>query len=514
MAGGRGHDANARKPDLLSGLASGAGRWPAMAAAFGLGVLAATGQAPFGLWPMTLAALAGIGALIAPIARPIAGARVAWAAGAGYFALALVWIVEPFLVDLARYGWMAPFAIVLMAGGLALFWGLGGYLAVRLAPPRSGARMLALALGLGLGGLLRSYVFTGFPWALIGHVWIGTPVMQLAALTGAHGLSLLALLAALLPIGFRWRGAGAALFLALSAWGYGLWAVAQPIPERATQVQVRLVQPNAAQHLKWRPDMVPVFYQRLLSLTAAPGPMPDLVIWPETALPWLLERAAPALEEIARAAGNTPVVLGIQRRDTAGVYNSLAVIGAGGAVQSVYDKAHLVPFGEYMPLERVFARLGVFGLATDGFGYTPGPGPALIDLGKAGQALPLICYELVFPQDIRNAPGRPDWVLQITNDAWFGSFSGPYQHLAQARLRAVEFGLPVLRSANTGVSAAIDARGRVTAELPLNSAGQITVTLPAAPPPTAYARTGDVPVALLVLAALAGLLLRAHSIPR
>lgn len=486
---------------MAPALAEQAARRPGLLA-IGGGVLAAAGQAPLDLWPLALAGLAGLFALVLAAPSPRQGAKRAWLFGGGYFAAALSWIVEPFLVDVARHGWMAPFALFGMSFGLALFWAAAGWLAAKAG---TGARRaLALAVALALAELARSYLFTGFPWALIGHLWIGTPVMQLASLGGAQGLTALTLLALALPFALRGRGAVLALALLGAGWGWGAWQLAQPAPPVADPVHVRLLQPNAAQRLKWRPDMVPVFFDRLLGYTAAPSdPAPDLIVWPETALPYLLERAGGALELIAETAGGTPVLLGVQRRDAGGVYNSLAVLDGQGRVSDVYDKHHLVPFGEYIPLRPLAARLGLRGLAAELlYGYTPGPGPRVLDLGPAGRVLPLICYEAIFSQDLRAAT-RPGWLLQITNDAWFGAFSGPYQHLAQARLRAVEQGLPVLRSANTGISAVIDARGRVLESLPLNTAGQLTVALPPALSQPPYARFGDWPwLALYLLSGL------------
>ena len=252
-----------------------------------------------------------------------------------------------------------------------------------------------------------------------------------------------------------------------------------------------------------------------LELTAAEPaagmPRPDVIIWPETAIPWLLEDAADILAEIAFAGQGAKVILGLQRRDPEGAwFNTLVAIGPGGEVEASYDKHHLVPFGEYMPLVHVFAQLGIFGLATNETGgYTAGPGPHLIDLGSAGRILPLICYEAIFPNDIARADGRAGWMVQITNDGWFGQISGPWQHLALARLRAVEQGLPMMRSANTGISAAIDPYGRVIAALPLGEAGFLDASLPEPLPLTPYARHGDWPV--FALLALLGLFLARRS---
>jgi apolipoprotein N-acyltransferase len=209
---------------------------------------------------------------------------------------------------------------------------------------------------------------------------------------------------------------------------------------------------------------------------------------------------------IAEAAGGVPVALGVQRSEGLRYFNSLAVIGPDAVPRAVYDKFHLVPFGEYIPFGDLAARFGLSAFAAQaGNGYTAGPGAALLDLGDLGRVQPLICYEAVFPQDLRAVPARPDWLLQATNDAWFGQLSGPWQHLAQARMRAIEMGLPLARAANTGISAMIDARGRVVAALGLDRAGVVDADLPAALPVTPYARLGDLPVLLVLIGAMGAL---------
>ncbi|MFW5654397.1 MAG: apolipoprotein N-acyltransferase, partial [Roseicyclus sp.] len=296
---------------------------------------------------------------------------------------------------------------------------------------------------------------------------------------------------------------------------------APPAEPDAGAPVVRLVQPNAAQHLKWQPEMIPVFWQRGRDLTAAParaalGP-PDLVIWPETSLPVLLERSDAARAQLSAAAGPAPVLIGAQRVEDFAARNSLALVGRDGRLEAIYDKHRLVPFGEYLPLAGLAERLSLRALAAvlPG-GYAPGPGPATLDLGPGlGRAFPMICYEAIFPGYVARLDARPDWMAHVTNDAWFGTFSGPWQHLALARLRAAEQGLPVLRAANTGISAVIDARGRILAALPLGEAGHLDARLPPAGAPTLYARSGDMPILLLTLglalgATLAGRRKNAH----
>jgi apolipoprotein N-acyltransferase len=469
-----------------------------------LGALAALGLAPFGIWGATVAAL---GLLIWRLARarPIAAFWHALAAGTGWFALGLVWIVEPFLVQPEVHGWMAPFALALMALGGALFWALPTWIAARLARDWR-RRALAIAAALALSDWLRGWIFTGFPWALTGHVWIDTPVAQAAAWTGAIGLSAMTLGLAALPT-LLWRPTaprlagilpGTALTAALIAafWAGGLARLAAPLPPDQP-TQLRIVQPNAAQHLKWDPDYAALFFRRLLDLSAEPGPR-DLVIWPETAVNFLLEQADEVLPVMSEAAG-APLIMGIQRREDARFYNSLVSIAPGGQVTRIYDKFHLVPFGEYIPFGDAMARIGITAFAAQqGNGYSAGPGPQLLSVAGAPDFQPLICYEAIFPRHLRSLDTRPGWLLQATNDAWFGDISGPYQHLAQARLRAIETGLPMIRAANTGVSAVIDARGRIRASLPLNEAGKIDAPLPGALPPTAWLTTGDWPVVVLL----------------
>ncbi|RUS60250.1 apolipoprotein N-acyltransferase [Pseudorhodobacter sp. E13] len=473
--------------------------WTAAGAAFGLGAVMALGQAPLGLWWLTLPAFAAALHLIAQAQSWGRAAWLGWFLGGGYFLVSLSWIVEPFLIDAETYAWMIPFVLVLMPFGMGLFWALAAGLGHRLPQ-----RLAALAVMFAAAELLRSYLFTGFPWALIGHIWVDTPVAQLAAFAGPIGLTLLtAAIAAAIASARVGPVAAAALALG-GAYIFGAATLNTPIPPRAAPAIVRLVQPNAEQHLKWEADRAHFYFQRQLDLTAArkDGPPPDLVVWPETSVPYLLNDNEGVLAAIARAGQGAQVAVGIQRVEGNRGFNSLAVISAEGRATHIYDKFHLVPFGEYIPFgDLAFDLFGISAFAAQqGAGYSAGSGAALLPLGtRLGTALPLICYEAVFPQDLRAAPGRADWILQITNDAWFGKLTGPWQHLAQARLRAIEQGLPLLRAANTGVSAVIDARGQIVAQIPLGVADFLDAALPPALPAPLYARSGDGPIFLLLI---------------
>ena len=393
------------------------------------GALASLGHAPVG-WPvLTLAGLSGLVLILCRARDARAAAVVGWAGGAGYFAVTLHWIVEPFLVDVARHGWMAPFALALLAGGLALFWALAGWGAAWLVPAAGTAgRALAFAACLTTSEMLRSVLFTGFPWGLVGSVWVDTPLRMLAAWIGPHGLGLVTLLiAAALALALRrgpWRArwAGVALAGVLACAGAGVMAQrGVPTVAAPDRPVLRIVQPNAAQHLKWQPDMIPVFWERALALTAD-GPPARAVIWPEVSLFYLWGTDPESDARIAQAAQGGVALVGAQRFDRGRLHNALGVLGPDGLPVAVHDKHHLVPFGEYFPGGAVARWLGLEGLATDYLGgFSPGPGPRLLDLRAAGlgHALPLICYEAIFPRHARTPPGgpRPDWIVQITNDA-------------------------------------------------------------------------------------------------
>lgn len=492
-------------------------RWQGRAlAAFGGGV-AALALPPFNAWYAIFPTFALIAALVAMAETPRSAAWRAWAAGAGWFAVSMHWIVQPFFVDAWATGWMAPFALVLLAGGLALFWGLAGWISARLC---SGpARALVFAGLLTLTEALRGHIFTGLPWAEPGHGLIDSQALALSAYGGPYGLTLLVLtLSASSTVIYLARGPLWAGWPLAAGLAVGVIPLAPPAPEPAPDAPVlRIVQINAPQHLKWQRDMIPVFFDRGLMLTATEaGPLgpPDLIIWPETSLPNILHQSENARARLAEASGPAEVLIGGQRYAGVEPRNVLAHLDAAGNVASVYDKHHLVPFGEYLPLRGLTERLGLRGLAQMlSGGYRSGEGPALMDLGAFGQAFPMICYEAIFPGYIR-AVDRPDWMVQVTNDAWFGSFAMPYQHLALARLRSAEQGLPLVRSANTGVSALIDARGTVTHSLPMDVQGVLDVRLPPGLPPTFYARAGDLPPLMLaIFVTLSGLAVARRSAP-
>ena len=471
-------------------------QWVQFGVLAGAGAVTGWGHAPLDLWFVSVFVLGLLFALCGHVTTARQSAFVLWSFGFGYFAFSLRWIVEPFLVDIARHGWMAPFALIMMGAGAAVFWALAGWLAARIAP-RSGIMVALLVVA---AEVLRSLILTGFPWALLGHVWIGGHLAQLAAWGGPHILSLLTVFAALMITAFVQKR----IAIGLVGWAViATLAIAvrpdPPAPVTAGLPIVRLVQPNAPQDQKWDPAMRDVFLNRMIAFSSE-GEVPDLVVWPETSVPYLLGQVQENLSFLTDAARGAPLVFGIQRRDASGgAYNSLVVADGAGQVHRLYDKRHLVPFGEYIPGARLLGRFGLQGLAGNlGVGFTPGTRDNVVDLPGIGAAVALICYEGIFAEEITYGV-RPRVLLLITNDAWFGKAAGPRQHFAQARLRAIEHGLPMIRVANTGISAVFDGQGWNRGSIPLGQAGFIDAPLPAALPATLYSRTGDWPVFVILV---------------
>ena len=469
------------------------------------GSAAALGHAPFHLW---FVAVPGFVALFWAVAD--AGTRrrafwTAWCAGSAYFAITMHWIVEPFLVDAATHGWMAPGALVLMAGGLALFWGLAGWLSHWLAPSATW-RAVVFALFLTAAELVRGHIFTGFPWAMPAYIWAETPLRISVAYLGSYGLTAVTLIAAAFVATQPGRLLGPVIGIALFAAVFGLGQFRLNDGSNETLLgKVGLVHPNVPQREKWSREKVPGHLQRLEDLTremtSAAEPV-DMVVWPEVAVVYPLQAAEGILASVSQVADGTPILLGINRREGEDWFNSMIRLDPNGRVGSIYDKVHLVPFGEYIPF-----RLGILRAmaATTSNGFSAGDGVRLMET-PIGQALPLICYEGIFPGHAFRVAERADYILLLTNDAWFGAFAGPFQHFDQARFRAAEHGLPVVRSANSGVTGVIDRFGNVGPSLGLDDIGSQADDVWSGPP-TLYARLGDLPLMLFLGVASIGLLL-------
>ena len=465
------------------------------------GGIGALGLPPYGFWPLTLLALAAMFQIFGGLTDWRRASLVGWTFGAGYFGVAFSWIFEPFLVGPEEFAWLALFAPPLLAAGLAGFWALAFAVAYGVAS----TSILGLLLSLAAIEVARAYLLSGFPWAGLAQIWVGSGLDLLLSVIGPHGLMLLTLIvAAMVRLLLKPKSSNASRFVsAVGLTFFALVAVTLTwrLPEvKTTAAIIRIVQPNAPQAEKWDREKIPQFLARQITATGAGDNPPDLIVWPESAIAPLLGDAAVEFRAIANAARGAIVVLGVNRRDEAGYYNSMVVLDRDGQVAQHYDKQKLVPLGEYMPFPEFFRSLGIRGLAEwADRGYVAGSGPRRLVLGDLGLAQPLICYEAIFPELARQDAERPDLLLQITNDAWFGTRAGPYQHFAQARMRAIEQGLPIIRAANTGISAVIDPLGRIIEIMPLGATGFVDAKLPAPLPTTLYARIGDGPAITLII---------------
>lgn len=478
--------------------------------ALGWGAASALALPPLHGLPILLVALP---ALLGLLERAGSWRRAALLGGAFFWAhhtAGLYWVTHALFTDIGQWFWLVPFAAPGIALPLAAFGLIPALAAWRAAP--GWRRIFAFSAAWVLAEMLRGVMFTGFPWNLLGTVWAFHPLpLQPAAVIGVHGLSLLTVFLACLPAlrDWRWLGAGAAV---LACWmGFGAWRLSLPEPPHQG-VRLVLVQANVAQDLKWRQDQRMPIFQRYLSLTelgtlstrSAYPDVPIVAIWPETASPFLLAQDAEARRLAAQAlAPGAQLLAGSMRAEwgadgrLARVFNSLVGVNEAAEVTAVYDKWHLVPFGEYMPLGGLLPIRMVVG----GMDFSAGPGMKNLSLPGVAYFSPLICYEVIFTGRVAG-PDRPRWLLNLTNDAWFGFSAGPFQHLASARLRAVEEGLPMVRAAQTGISAIFDANGREVARIDLGHAGTTAAWLPGDLAPTWYGRHGlMLPLMLLILVA-------------
>ena len=506
----------------MTSAAPAGGRWLRLVLALALGALATLVFAPFDFPPAGFVAFAGLLVLLDRVDRTASAFWTAWFFGWGHFIAGLYWTSSAFLVEPEKFAWMIPGPLLGLPAFLALFPAIGATLAWRLTRPGA-VRVVALAACWTLAEFARGHVLTGFPWNLIGYAFGFHPAaMQPAAWIGIYGLSFLAMLAFAAPALLflpRRRPAMALLLIApaLAAAVAGAFRLA-PSAAHDPAVRLRVVQANIPQREKWRSDLIQPNFRKLVAMSLQPGegPPPDIVIWPETAATFLLERAeAPraALGAIAAEIGGSGdglMITGaprIENRDGRELpHNAALAIDPAARIVATYDKIHLVPFGEYLPLRGILRAIGLEKLAQGRGDFVPGPDTQRFDLPGLPDARVLICYEAIFPALSGGGP-RPEWLLNLTNDGWFGNLTGPDQHFAMARFRAVEQGLPLVRAAGTGISAMVDAHGRIVASLPLGGAGVIDASLPAPIDKTFYAKIGDVPafgVFLGILLLIAG----------
>ena len=440
-------------------------------------------------------------------------AVIGWWLGFGYFVAGLWWLGAAFLVEAEEFAWALPFGVAGLPAVLACFTACG-FVFARLLWSDGTARLFALALGLGISEWLRGILFTGFPWNTFGMALGSNLVLaQVTSLVGLHGLTFLAVFIFASPavladprVGRKTASGfviGCALFVAITLFGtLRLWTAPE---EYHPAVRLRIMQPNTPQDDKFKPDNKDQIVSHYIALSArksalAPNGLSDIthLIWPESPFPVILSRDPVILSRISQSLGRTVLVTGSARAETLGggsypgeirkvsYFNSIQVLTASGTIVDTYDKVHLVPFGEYLPFSGLFERLGVRQFVHIPGGFEPGITRKLLQVPALPQAFPLVCYEAIFPESLQSdLRGGAGLIINVTNDGWFGPTSGPYQHLAQARLRSIESGLPFLRAANTGISTVIDAYGRTIDQLALGTEGVLDARLPvaASPPP-------------------------------
>jgi apolipoprotein N-acyltransferase len=503
--------------------------WKRAAIALVAGALSALAMAPFNAWPVLFVTFPVAVWLIDGAAAgrwrgvPAAAMSGFWF-GLGYFVPGLYWIGYAFLVDAPTFAWLMPFAVLGLPAYLALFSAFGFALA-RLLWTRDASRLLALAISLTIGEWLRGHVLTGFPWNAFGYALTEPLALaQTASLIGLWGMTFLCVAifaspAVLIDGSSRgrkpWIAPVTALLLLCAMGIFGAVRLTL-LPTIMTKVKLRIMQPNLQQDVRFNYSAKADVMQKYLTLSdRASGPQStgvrdaQILIWPESAFPFFLTREADAMAQIADLLPKGTVLItgSVRAPDVppgariTRAYNSIYIIDHDGGVLSVYDKLHLVPFGEYLPFQDLMEKLGFVQLTKVQGGFIPGTRRRALEIPNAPRALPLICYEAIFPGNVAARDDRPGWIVNLTNDGWFGISTGPYQHLQQARLRAIEEGLPVVRAANTGISAVIDPEGRIVARLGLGIEGVLDASLPTAIPPTVYARFGDVPAATIVFAA-------------
>ena len=514
--------------------------WRRAAVATIAGSLSVLAFAPFYASPILFLTLPVFVWLIDRSRSPRDAGIAGWFFGFGYFFFNLVWIGEAFLVEADKFAWLLPFAITLLPAGLALFWAWAAALMRRFW---SGglARILIFAIVLSIAEWLRGHIFTGLPWNVPGYALTAPlELMQAAGIFGIYGLTLIALIVFAAPLvmlsdvkalGVRQFIAAAAMALTPLAllFAFGAYKLDAP-QEFVGGVKLRIVQPSVLQTEKWRPEhQRRIFDDHLaLSKTNPQGNGDELagvthVIWPEAAMPFFPLEAPQALDEIGGMLppGVTLVTGALRREPSANeaappkVFNSVLAFNDAATLIAQFDKIHLVPFGEYLPAEKMLTAFGLKKLTAGRGAFSSGPAPRqLMAVAGLPPIAALVCYEALFPQEIVQSGERPGLLLNVTNDGWFGNSTGPRQHFHQSRVRAVEQGVPLIRAANNGISAVVDANGRIIAELGMNVRGVIDSALPSIGSQPLYARYGDLIFAALLIAAAAVAAVGRRGLPR
>jgi len=507
-----------------------AGGWRRALIAFTAGAASALALAPFNAWPILFLTFP---ILIWLIDGSGAGrwngvwhaAAAGWCFGFGYFVAGLYWIGYAFLVDAKTFGWLLPVAVAGLPAYLAIYTGLG-VAAARLLWVRGGARVLALAVTMTAAEWLRGHLLSGFPWNTFGYA-LSEPLAlaQGVSLVGIWGLTFLAVAIFATPAlladdradtRYPYLGVLLGLLLLAAIGGYGAARLANHPTQMVSGVKLRIMQPNLPQDAKFNYSAKAEVMARYLNLSnRLTGPQSkgvhdaNILLWPEAAFPFFLTREPDALAQIAALlAPDTELITGAVRAAEPSAsghlraYNSIYVIDPNGSIRGVYDKLHLVPFGEYLPFQALLEKLGLQQLTKVTGGFLAGERRRTMDVPSAPKMLPLICYEAIFSGSAVPRGEQPGWIVNVTNDGWFGISSGPYQHFQQARMLAIAEGLPLVRAANSGISGVIDPLGRILNSLPLGVEDVLDAGLPRAIAPPFYARYGNYPMILFAVISL------------
>ena len=505
---------------LLSG-------WRRTLAAIAAGAIAVLGQAPFDFiaacfvaFPVLVWLLDGSAAAPHPglLARLKPSFATGYWFGFGYFLAGLWWIGSAVLVEADSFAWALPFAVLGIPLVLAVFYGLAAAIA-RIFWSDGVGRIAALAFGFGVAEWLRGFVLTGFPWNAIGYAAMPIPLMmQSVEVVGLLGMNALAVFVFASPALLALRrgrvvGLGLAVAIAAAHLGYGYFRLSAPPAPPAGKLVVRLVQPNVDLTEKWDPAVRERIFKSMLELSSRPpadgAAPPQLIVWPETSVPYIFSENPAALTAIGDMLkpGQT-LVAGTVREEgssagSARFYNSVVQIDDSGQIVDAVDKVHLVPFGEYLPFEDIFAQIGLRQMVSGPMNFAAGSERHLLTISGTASVIPYICYEVIFPALMPAVTSPANLLLNVTNDAWFGNTPGPYQHLRQAQIRTVEVRRPLIRAANTGISAVVDTNGKIVQGLALNTSGTIDVAVDLPAPQTDWLGIYKVYISAAVLAAFA-----------
>ncbi len=508
--------------------------WRRGCVAIFLGVAAALSLPPYDAWPLLFVAVPGVLVMLEALTRRDIRKSflLGWWFGFGYFLFAFHWIGFAFLVNAKDYLWMMPFAVGGLSAAMAIYWGLA-FTCVAMAGCKRLPMVLIFAAAIGVAEILRGILFTGFPWAAPGLAVDGMGALaQTASLWGMAGLTMFVLLwSGVWPLildggvkrSQRITAALILLTLPLSLM-WGSWRLHDAAVATVADVNIRIVQPNISQDDKWRGENMRGIFDQLLEMSGRPsknGKAVTHVVWPESAVPFLIDESERGRAEVAQLLGaNRTLITGTLRREKSSngnsdddrIYNSVLAFDGSGTVAAQYDKWRLVPGGEFLPFEWMLKPMGFRKVVTVPGSFAAGLGPVTFSLAGAPPVGFSICYEAIFPDNLVDVKNRPAWLINVTNDGWFGNSTGPYQHLSQLRLRAIEQGLSIVRAANTGVSAVIDPYGRYVETLPIGHEGIIDSGLPQSLPPPPFARFGQLFVFMMVLVLCAtGFVLRIQS---